>query len=65
MDAISGIRSYEFAVTALKQSAEREGQTLKTLAEDKTAAPSKKPQPVSRAPSASVSALGQKVDILA
>lgn len=59
----SNIGAYEFALGTIKQSAEKEGQVLKAVAEDKTAPPTKGVAPVRAAPVSGTSALGQKVDI--
>ena len=64
MDSVSGLKAYDFALVALKQSADRQGQTLKTLLEDGTAGPSNKGAPTNRTPAAPIGARGQKVDII-
>ena len=70
MDPLSGnLRAYDFTLTSLKQSADREGQVTKQLAKDdggnKVAPPSKGAAPTAAAPVASTGTLGQKLDITA
>ena len=70
MDPLAGgLRAYDFALTSLKQSAEREGQAVKQLNQDgqgdKVAPPTRGAAPTQAAPVSASGVLGQKIDITA